>query len=94
MANKTIAVEVAYAKTDQQMVIPLTLDDDTSLEDAIKLSGILKHFPEIDLTRHKVGVFGKTAKLEQKLADGDRVEIYRPLLQHPMEARRNRALAK
>ncbi len=51
--------------------------------DAIERSGILAQFPEIDLDTQKVGVFGKVLALETKLEDGDRVEIYRPLIADP-----------
>ncbi|WP_432648899.1 RnfH family protein [Methylomarinum roseum] len=84
-------VEVAYAKADEQLIIPVSVEEDATLADAIALSGILARFPEIDLKQNQVGVFGKLGKLSQKTAAGDRVEIYRPLQQHPMDARRQRA---
>ena len=89
-----IDVEVAYAKADEQVIIPLSLGEDATLDQAIKVSGILQHFPEIDLSKNKLGIFSKVCKPGQKLKAGDRVEIYRPLLQSPMQARRNRASGK
>lgn len=91
MENNFISVEVAYAAGDRQLIIPVEMSEGSVLEDAILQSGILREFPEIDLNRNKVGVFGKVGKLTQVLTGGDRVEIYRPLQQHPMEARRSRA---
>lgn len=93
MDNNQIAVEVAYATPERQTIIALRIDGDATLVDAISCSGILAAFPDIDLTRNRVGVFGRVGSLTQKLQDGDRVEIYRPLKQHPMDARRQRAAA-
>jgi uncharacterized protein len=62
-----------------------------TLREAIERSGILREFPQIDLTRHKVGVFGRLRGLDEAVADGDRVEIYRPLPADPKDMRRRRA---
>jgi len=91
MAEQLIDVEVVYAKPEQQAVIALKMAKTATVEQAIKASGILARFPEIDLTVNKVGIFAKTCTLEQVLSQGDRVEIYRPLLHDPKEARRQRA---
>lgn len=90
MAVKLIQVEVAYAKPERQLLIELTLPADSTIEQAIQTSGILQQFPEIDLNQQKVGIFSQACKLDKALQDGDRVEIYRPLTQDPMTARRNR----
>ena len=58
---------------------------------AIEASGVLNDFPDIELTRNRVGIFSKLAQLDTPLRDGDRVEIYRPLQVDPKEARRRRA---
>jgi putative ubiquitin-RnfH superfamily antitoxin RatB of RatAB toxin-antitoxin module len=92
MADALICVEVAYAKLDRQSVISLTLPIDSIAEQAISASGILLQFPEIDLSQQKIGIFGQVCKLDKPLNDGDRVEIYRPLQQNPMDARRGRLL--
>jgi len=84
-------IEVAYAKPCGQVVLKLDLADGSTAEEAIIESGILQHFPEIDLANNKVGIFGKLCKLDQALRAGDRVEIYRPLLVDPKEMRRTRA---
>lgn len=88
---KKIQVEVVYASLKQQKLIKLEVDENTSIETAIRLSGILNLFPEIDLTKQKVGIFSKPKSLEDPLKAGDRVEIYRPLLIDPKEARRVKA---
>lgn len=90
MANE-IQVEVAYALPHQQVIMPLKLAAESTIEEAIQRSGILEKYPEIDLTQSKVGIFSKLAKLDTKLRDKDRVEIYRPLIADPKEVRRKRA---
>lgn len=90
MANE-IQVEVAYALPQQQVILPLKLATEGTVEEAIKLSGILEKFPEIDLAQFKVGIFSKLTKLDTVLRDKDRVEIYRPLIADPKEVRRKRA---
>ena len=86
-----ILVEVAYAKPDVQVIIPLTVELGTTLEQAIEQSGILDSFPEIDLNKNKVGIFSKLAKKDAVLREKDRVEIYRPLIADPKEVRKQRA---
>lgn len=86
-----IRVEVAYARPDQQFLVPVRLPASSTVEEAIRHSGVLQRFPEIDLTRNKVGVWSKLTKLDAPLRDGDRVEIYRPLIADPKEVRRKRA---
>ncbi len=90
MAVELISIEVAYAKSDAQAVIPLDVPAGCTVEQAIRTSGILNQFPEVDLTQQKVGIFGQVCTLDKTIADSDRVEIYRPLLQNPMDARRGR----
>jgi len=79
-------VSVIYALPQEQYLEELDVADSITVEDAIKVSHVLEHFPEIDLSSHKVGVFAKLAKLEQILRDGDRVEIYRSLPRKPRNA--------
>lgn len=83
----SLAIEVAYAKADCQRVLTLQVPLGTSVEAAIKLSGILQEFPEIDLTQHAVGIFSEKTTLETIVKAGDRIEIYRPLLMDPKDAR-------
>jgi len=90
MADDLIRVEVAYARPEQQVVIEVELPIEGTVEQAILASGILQQFPEIDLNRQKVGIFSQVCKLDKTLQNGDRVEIYRPLTQSPMQARRER----
>lgn len=89
--RETLRVEVAYARVDRQFVIPVEVDAGATLADAVAASGILARCPEIDLEKNRVGVFGKLAKLDRRLRDGDRIEIYRPLIGDPKEIRRQLA---
>ena len=84
-------IEVAFATPLRQEVVEITVHPGTTIEQAIRNSGILERFPEIDLSRQRVGIFGELVQLPDPVHDGDRIEIYRPLLADPKEARRNRA---
>jgi putative ubiquitin-RnfH superfamily antitoxin RatB of RatAB toxin-antitoxin module len=84
-------VEVAYALRDRQALLALELEDGGTVEHVIRHSGILEAFPEIDIARSQVGIFGRAVSLDTRVRDGDRVEIYRPLIADPKDARRKRA---
>lgn len=86
-----INVEVIYALPEQQPLLRVQLAEGATVEDAIRQSGVLDAFPEIDLAKNKVGIFSKLVKLDEALRDKDRVEIYRPLIADPKEVRRKRA---
>ncbi len=84
-------IEVAYALANQQTLLSLVVDDNTTIEQGIRISGILNKYPQINLATDKVGIFGKIATLETPLRNKDRIEIYRPLIADPKEVRRKRA---
>ena len=86
-----ILVEVAYAEPETQVIIPLTVDEGCTVEQAIQQSGLLQRFPAIDLAVNKVGIFSKLCKLDKTLREKDRVEIYRKLIADPKEVRKKRA---
>lgn len=86
-----IRVEVAYARSDVQVIIPVEASEDATIEQVIIQSRIQERFPEIDLKTVKVGIFGKLGKLSSTVRTGDRVEIYRPLLADPKAVRKKRA---
>lgn len=90
MAADVIDIEVAYATPDRQTVIVLSIPAGSTAEQAINASGILQQNPEIDLKQQKIGIFSQICSLEKIVGNGQRIEIYRPLQQNPMEARRNR----
>lgn len=91
MAEERLRVEVAFAREDEQTILTVEGVFGLTAQVAIERSGVLRRFPEIDLARNKIGVFGKVAKLDRVLEIGDRVEIYRPLIADPKEARKKRA---
>ena len=76
-------VGVAYADKFKQVWVKLEVPDDSTVRQAIEHSGLLKQFPEIDLENQKVGIFGKLTKLDAKLEEGVRIEIYRPITADP-----------
>ena len=86
-----IRVSVAYVGPEEEFFRAIDVPADSSVGEAVRRSGVLEACPEIDLDSHKLGIFGKLAKAEQRLAEGDRVEIYRPLIADPKEARKRRA---
>ena len=89
--DEILSVEVIYAKAGEAHSIPMRVNADATIRHEIDKSNILQRCPEIDLKLNKVGIFSKIAELDARLADGDRIEIYRPLIVDPMEARRRRA---
>ena len=95
MTIDSINVEVAYATPEKQIIRAVNVDAGTTIGAAIVQSGIMMDFPDLDLELEnaKVGLFGKIAAMTTVLSDGDRVEIYRPLIADPKEVRRKRAAA-
>lgn len=83
-------VGVCYAEADRQLWMRLEVPDGSDIAQTIELSGILKRFPEIDLSQQKVGIFGKLAKLDAEVKDGDRVEIYRQITADPKQVKRRK----
>lgn len=92
-AVSNILVEVAYAQPEKQAIMSVTVPAGATVFDAAVASGIVDQFPEIDLDAAKMGIFGKAVAkpYEQPLKEGDRVEIYRPLIADPKEVRKRRA---
>lgn len=88
---ETINIEIAYATPDTQIIKAMNVDVGTTAEMVIAQSGFLGKFPEINLEDNKIGIFGKVIKKDAALKEGDRVEIYRPLIADPKEIRRQRA---
>ena len=89
-----LTVEVVFAVAGGFDSSRVELPAGATLGEAIERSGILARHPEIDLARQAVGVFGKACALDRPAADGDRIEIYRPLAMDPKDARRRRAASR
>jgi putative ubiquitin-RnfH superfamily antitoxin RatB of RatAB toxin-antitoxin module len=86
-----IKIEVAFALPNKQTLLALSVDNGATVEEGIKASPILSQYPQIDLAENKVGIWSRACKLTDLLKDGDRIEIYRPLIADPKEVRRRRA---
>ena len=89
--SEKIVVEVVYAYPERYFLKKLTLENPITIQNAIVQSGVLEKYTEIDLRQHKVGIFSRAAKLTDIVENGDRIEIYRPLIADPKEIRRKRA---
>ena len=83
-------ISVAYSEPAQQIWLRIEVPEDSTVEQAIIKSGILRQFPDLDLTEQPVGVFGKLAKLDASLQAGDRIEIYRTITADPKTTPRRR----
>lgn len=84
-------IEVAYALPDKQFLLHVTVAEGATVEQAIIASGILSLRDDIDLKKNKVGIYSRAVKLTDTVKEGDRIEIYRPLIADPKELRRQRA---
>ncbi len=87
----TLSIEVAYALPQRQELVRLQLPEGSTVLQAIENSGITQKYPEIDLSKAKVGIYGKLTRFDTVLRDRDRIEIYRPLIADPKDVRRKRA---
>jgi putative ubiquitin-RnfH superfamily antitoxin RatB of RatAB toxin-antitoxin module len=91
MAEKEIGVVIAYALPDHQWLIDVSVPPGTTVRGAIEASGLLAHAPGIDLDATRVGIYGKLSTLDTVVRASDRIEVYRPLIADPKDARRRRA---
>jgi putative ubiquitin-RnfH superfamily antitoxin RatB of RatAB toxin-antitoxin module len=86
-----IAVSVVYAEPERVFMVELSLPKGATVAEAVERSGIRAARPDIAIRDDRLGILSRKAALDTALRDGDRVEIYRPLLIDPKEARRKRA---
>lgn len=91
--SANIAIEVVYALPEMQVQLRLSVPRGTRMREAVLLSGIAAQFPGLDVQSCPLGIFGKAvARPEERvLEEGERVEIYRPLIADPKEVRKQRA---
>lgn len=92
--DNNINIEVAYATPERQTILNLQVPVGTTLIDAAKQSGITDIFLDLDLDTADFGIWGKSKPATTHVEDGQRIEIYRPLLADPKESRRRRAEKK
>lgn len=76
-------ISVIYAHPDRPQWVKLDMAEGATVTDAIRNSQLLERYPEIELSSHKTGIFGKLVKLDHVLKCGDRVEIYTPIIVDP-----------
>jgi hypothetical protein len=84
-------IEVAYATPARQALIKVQAPEGCTVGQAIELSGIREAFPGIVIDPAAVGIFSRKVSMDHELREGDRVEIYRPLIADPKEMRKQRA---
>jgi len=85
-----LEIEVVYGLPDKQVLKKMNVQNGCTAREAVCQSGLDEIFSELDLQTAPLGIFGKSVKDETLLRDKDRIEIYRPLLIDPKEARRKR----
>ncbi len=85
-----LEIEVVYGLPDKQVLKKMNVQNGCTAREAVCQSGLDEIFSELDLQTAPLGIFGKSVKSETLLRDKDRIEIYRPLLIDPKEARRKR----
>jgi len=84
-------IEVAYALPTKQSLVDVAIKEGATVEEVIRASNLLNEYPDIDLSSTKVGIWSRVVKLRDTVKDGDRIEIYRPLIADPKEIRKRRA---
>jgi hypothetical protein len=86
-----LRIEVVYVTREMQDIVRIELEEGASAGDAFASSGLQDRHPDVIFDGLKLGVFGKEVSRDTPLSDGDRVELYRPLVIDPKEARRAKA---
>lgn len=90
MAPAELQVEVVYCPQPGICdSVALLVPPGTTVGDALKASGLLQRHA-LMTEGLRVGVWGKLRETGSILRERDRVEIYRPLIVDPKEARRQR----
>ncbi|MBZ2162214.1 MULTISPECIES: RnfH family protein [Alteromonas] len=91
MSEGLMQIEVAYALPTKQSLVDVAIKEGATVEEVIQASNLLNEYPDIDLSSTKVGIWSRVVKLRDTVKDGDRIEIYRPLIADPKEIRKRRA---
>jgi len=92
MVSTKINVEVIYALPKEQITFKVSAEQGATAQQIIEASGVLAKYPEIELNQNKLGIYSRLIKLDTVIEDGERVEIYRPLIADPKEMRKRRAV--
>jgi putative ubiquitin-RnfH superfamily antitoxin RatB of RatAB toxin-antitoxin module len=91
LTDSPLQIEIAYAEPQRGIVKILRLPPGSSVADALRVAALDADFAGVDFATAPFGIFGRAARADQALQEGDRIEIYRPLAADPKEARRERA---
>ncbi|RZT10164.1 hypothetical protein SAMN05216319_1383 [Duganella sp. CF402] len=90
MAAETINIQVCYASEATQFLRALQVPPGTTIEQAIALSGLQQAMPDVDVAALETGIYAKKKPRDTVLRGHDRIELYRPLIADPKNARRRR----
>ena len=90
-AEDAISIEVVYCCEDEQHVIPLVVPVGTTVGEVVRRSGLTERCRHFDEPAMTLGIYGRVVTHDAVLQADDRVEIYRPLVADPKQARRRRA---
>lgn len=91
MSQNNISIEVVYGTPERQKILSIHVPPETTVEEAIELSGMQRYFPDMKVEKNRVGIWNRSCKLTDTVVNKDRIEIYRPLIADPKENRRRRA---
>lgn len=86
-----VTIEVVYGTPLKQTLLEVAVDEGATVAQAVEESGILQQYPEIDIDTAKLGIWNKVVRSSSTVKQGDRIEIYRPLVADPKEVRKRRA---
>lgn len=90
MVENQISVSIVNLNAHQQWQQHLTVPAGTTIHQALNQAQLFKHFAELSPQNVMLGIFGIRKMLSDVLKEGDRVEIYQPLLCDAKKARRER----
>ena len=85
-----IAIEIIYALPDRQTLLSLSVGEGTTVAAALDHPALAAAHPDLVWRQHRLGVFGRLVDVDHVLDDGDRIEIYRPLIADPNTSRQAR----
>ncbi|MDH4047741.1 MAG: RnfH family protein [Gammaproteobacteria bacterium] len=86
-----ISIEIVFADATKQELLKLNVPVGTTVAEAISFSLLAELFPEQDFNKLPTGIWGKPVARQRRVAEGDRIELYRPLAIDPRQARRSLA---
>lgn len=88
-----IGIQIVHALPEGYWSVQVSLPEAASVADALAQAGSAIQAAGIKVDADCLAVFGKTVEPRTRLRDGDRIELLRPLLVHPRDARASRASA-